>query len=249
MRVTRLVAVAAASLLTLGLTGTSQAAQVPEKAELGSQQVEDARAQEKAQVLDRSKNKQVYEVEVVRVQTDPETGKHRVVFEAGKDARRLKQQSHGEDALSSLKSSLRAAPLAATDTDTGAHSSAEKDCVPKVRSASVQNSVTAASACRRYGRSNPHDSNNYAPEYYNLGRCYNNVLGRAFYYYDASVWYGPHVWYIRYDKCEMNRFGAGPNDWKRLRAHERDHTRGWGHYEGRPRCNAAYNPSIRICRC
>src|SRR5688572_23077349 len=54
----------------------------------------------------------------------------------------------------------------------------------------------------------------------------------------------PCAWRIRYDTAEMK--GAGPNDWKRLRAHELAHTRGWDHGEGTPGRNAAYYLGVRI---
>lgn len=49
---------------------------------------------------------------------------------------------------------------------------------------------------------------------------------------------------IRYDVDNMS--GAGPNDWRRLRAHERAHSRGWDHGQGSPRRNPAHNPYIDI---
>lgn len=107
-------------------------------------------------------------------------------------------------------------------------------------------SAAPAASLQRYGRTNPPDSNDYAPEYYNLAGCYDGIIGRAYYYRDGSVWYGPHVWYIRYDRCEMNRLGATSAGWGRLKAHERAHTRGWGHYEAPARYNAAYNPRVDI---
>ena len=51
---------------------------------------------------------------------------------------------------------------------------------------------------------------------------------------------------ITYDAGQMRRAGAGPNDWGRLIAHERAHTRGWDHGQGTPRTNPAYNPLIDI---
>jgi hypothetical protein len=54
----------------------------------------------------------------------------------------------------------------------------------------------------------------------------------------------PCQWAIRYDTAEMA--GAGPNDWSRLIAHERAHTRGWDHGEGTPGTNPAYWRSVRI---
>lgn len=99
------------------------------------------------------------------------------------------------------------------------------------------------------GQTYPSDSNRYVPEYFsgpNVGSCYNNILGFDDYYYDYSVWYGPVVHYITYDSCEMNRLGATSAGWSRLYAHERAHSRGWGHYEAPARLNAAYYPTVNI---
>lgn len=99
------------------------------------------------------------------------------------------------------------------------------------------------------GQTFPSDSNRYVPEYYsgpNVGSCYNNVIGFDDYYYDYSVWYGPVVHYITYDSCEMNRLGATSAGWSRLHAHERAHSRGWGHYEAPRSSNAAYYPTVDI---
>jgi hypothetical protein len=82
------------------------------------------------------------------------------------------------------------------------------------------------------------------PQYYgSYTGCYDGVIGRSVYVTN------PVRWRIYYDTCEMNRLGAGPNDWDRLRAHERAHTRGWGHWEEPRQYNPAYYPRVRICRC
>lgn len=94
------------------------------------------------------------------------------------------------------------------------------------------------------------DSNRYVPEYNRVvDTCYDNILGRDYAYYDYQASYGPLVHYIEYDTCEMNRYGAGPNDYDRLYTHERAHSRGFAHYEGGPSYNAAYYPTIDICGC
>jgi hypothetical protein len=92
------------------------------------------------------------------------------------------------------------------------------------------------------------DTDGYVPEYYVCGP-YNGVLGRYYYRY----WYSTSTGRITrvegaiyYDRCEMRSLGAGTNDWARLIAHERAHSRGWDHYEGSPATNAAYYPTMRI---
>lgn len=49
---------------------------------------------------------------------------------------------------------------------------------------------------------------------------------------------------IRYDTYNMRN--AGPNDWSRLRAHERAHARGWDHGQGTPSTNPAHSPYVNI---
>jgi hypothetical protein len=96
----------------------------------------------------------------------------------------------------------------------------------------------------RYGNTFPRDADGQVPERYgNFTGCRDGVIGRATYVTN------PVRWQIVYDTCEMRRLGAGPNDWGRLRAHERAHTRGWGHYEAPRRDNPAYYPRVRICGC
>lgn len=98
----------------------------------------------------------------------------------------------------------------------------------------------------RYGTTYPRDSDGRVPEYY--GRytgCSDGIIGRSSYVRSGGV----TKWTTRYDTCEMRRFGAGKNDWARLKTHERAHTRGWGHWERPQSSNPAYNPRIRICRC
>lgn len=93
----------------------------------------------------------------------------------------------------------------------------------------------------------PPDSNGYVPEYYGVvGTCYDGVVARDTWYVDRSAWYGPYVHYIVYDSCEMRRLGATGAGWARVKAHERAHARGFGHYEGSPSYNAAYYPSVSV---
>lgn len=49
---------------------------------------------------------------------------------------------------------------------------------------------------------------------------------------------------IYYDTTNMK--GAGPNDWKRLRAHERAHSRGMDHGQGSRKTNPAFSPYVDI---
>lgn len=49
---------------------------------------------------------------------------------------------------------------------------------------------------------------------------------------------------IRYDTHNMRN--AGPNDWAKLRAHERGHAGGWDHGQGSPSANPAYFPRMPI---
>ena len=93
----------------------------------------------------------------------------------------------------------------------------------------------------------PADSNGYVPEYYGVvGTCYDGIVARDTWYVDRSARYGPYVHYIVYDSCEMNRVGATSAGWARVKAHERAHARGFGHYEGSPYYNAAYYPSVNV---
>ncbi|MFD1146478.1 hypothetical protein [Saccharothrix hoggarensis] len=98
----------------------------------------------------------------------------------------------------------------------------------------------------RYGSTFPRDSDGHVPEYFgSYTGCSDGVIGRATYTRSGGV----TKWTIRYDTCEMRRLGAGDNDWTRLKAHERAHTRGWGHWEAPQSDNPAYYPKVRICGC
>ena len=103
-----------------------------------------------------------------------------------------------------------------------------------------------ATAQGRYGTTFPRDSDGRVPEHFGnyTGRS-DGVIGRATYTRSEGV----TRWTIRYDTCEMRRLGAGDNDWARLKAHERAHTRGWGHWEAPRSDNPAYYPKVRICGC
>ncbi len=88
-----------------------------------------------------------------------------------------------------------------------------------------------------YGHYLPRDSDGYVPEYYGtVGTCYDGILGRASWSWNS---YGTVRFWITYDSCEMQRMGATAEKWRCIKAHERAHSRGWGHWE-RP---AAYNPA------
>ncbi|NUQ88314.1 MAG: hypothetical protein HOQ43_07610 [Glycomyces artemisiae] len=91
------------------------------------------------------------------------------------------------------------------------------------------------------GHTYPPDLDGNVPTYYG-GDCYDNVLAYA-------TWWSEGDWYIVYDKCEMERWGAGQNDWDRVGAHEKAHTDGWGHGEEPRDRNAAFDAGIVICRC
>lgn len=91
------------------------------------------------------------------------------------------------------------------------------------------------------------DTNGYVPEYYDaVGTCNDGVLAKTHYQYDSSQWYGPHVMWIVYDTCEMERLGATSAGWERLMKHERAHSRGWQHGEGDPKYNDAYSPQVAV---
>lgn len=91
------------------------------------------------------------------------------------------------------------------------------------------------------GTTYPPDVDGYVPTQYG-GDCYDGVLAYA-------TWVSVGDWYIVYDKCEMERYGAGQTDWDRVGAHEYAHTEGWGHYEEPRALNAAFEPGIAICGC
>jgi len=103
------------------------------------------------------------------------------------------------------------------------------------------NDDPGVSAQRATGTTYPPDIDGNVPTYYG-GDCYDNVLAYA-------TWWSVGDWYIVYDKCEMERYGAGQSDWDRVGAHEKAHTDGWGHGEEPRALNAAFDPGIVICRC
>jgi hypothetical protein len=92
------------------------------------------------------------------------------------------------------------------------------------------------------------DSNGYVPEYIvqTVGTCTDGILATTHYEYNTSVWYGPNVMWIEYDSCEMDRLGATPAGWDRVKAHERAHSRGWQHGEGDPKYNDAFYPQVNV---
>ena len=84
---------------------------------------------------------------------------------------------------------------------------------------------------------NCRDADGVVPEHY--GSYGEDWLG-----YTDTVSKKPCQREIYYDTHNMK--GAGPNDWKRLRAHERAHARGLDHGQGRPSRNPAYSPYVDI---
>jgi len=60
--------------------------------------------------------------------------------------------------------------------------------------------------------------------------------------YDARV-------YIHYDINQMRNHCAAQDDYNDMYRHERAHSRGWRHNEGRPSTNGAYYPSIGKLPC
>ena len=87
------------------------------------------------------------------------------------------------------------------------------------------------------GHDNCRDADGIVPEHY--GRYGQDWLG-----YTDVVSEKPCQREIYYDTHNMR--GAGPNDWARLRAHERAHARGWDHGQGSPSKNPAHSPYIDI---
>lgn len=92
------------------------------------------------------------------------------------------------------------------------------------------------------GNSFSPDSNGYVPEYEGRpnGSSSDLILGTTYFYRDP----GGNQSYIKYDNAEMRRCNANRYDYLALYAHERAHSRGWGHYERPASKNAAYNPKI-----
>jgi hypothetical protein len=92
-----------------------------------------------------------------------------------------------------------------------------------------------------HGHTYTPDYDGYVPTSYG-GDCYDGVLAYA-------SWWSVGDWYIVYDQCEMQRYGAGQTDWDNVGRHEKAHTEGWGHHEEPRAYNAAFEPGIVICRC
>lgn len=94
------------------------------------------------------------------------------------------------------------------------------------------------------GREQHVDSDRVVPEYYeHVPDSGDSILvGRAHSYFASST----NKWlrWIHYDSAQMNYYCASDTAWRKLRAHERAHSRGWGHYEVPSEYNAAFNPSI-----
>jgi hypothetical protein len=84
---------------------------------------------------------------------------------------------------------------------------------------------------------NCRDADGIVPEHY-------GNYGQGWLGYTHTVSTRPCQREIYYDTHNMR--GAGPNDWRRLRAHERAHARGWDHGQGSPSRNPAHNPYIDI---
>jgi hypothetical protein len=84
---------------------------------------------------------------------------------------------------------------------------------------------------------NCRDSDGHVPEHY--GSYGEDWLG-----YTDTVSKKPCQREIYYDTANMK--GAGPSDWRRLRAHERAHSRGWDHGQGSPSRNPAHSPYVDI---
>ena len=84
---------------------------------------------------------------------------------------------------------------------------------------------------------NCRDADGFVPEYY--GRWGGRWLG-----YTATLSRNPCQRAIFYDTYNMRN--AGPQEWSKLRAHERAHARGWDHHQGTPSTNPAWNPYLRI---
>lgn len=51
---------------------------------------------------------------------------------------------------------------------------------------------------------------------------------------------------VRVNDCLLEKLGAGPQDRHNVISHEMAHTRGWDHFDGRPRINPGYYPKYRI---
>lgn len=94
------------------------------------------------------------------------------------------------------------------------------------------------------------DSDGYVPVYYKCG-----ISGLGTYRYSYNYYYsgGRYYFYnvrgaIYLDYCQIRRYGGynWRQDLNRVYRHEVAHSRGLDHYQGSPRYNAAYYPSLRI---
>jgi hypothetical protein len=96
----------------------------------------------------------------------------------------------------------------------------------------------------------PRDKDGYVREYTGdpTNGHYDRVLGQTFWIYYSGT-SGGYDDYIEYDWAEMRRCNATSSDNQKLIAHERAHSRGWGHYESPEGYNAAYDPIIRTVHC
>jgi hypothetical protein len=86
----------------------------------------------------------------------------------------------------------------------------------------------------------PHDTD------HKVGESFDNFPDVAFAVSKMLQKGGQVQWNIYYNTAKINHWNPGPNDWRRIKAHERAHCRGWGHGDGNPTINAAYNPKVLI---
>jgi hypothetical protein len=79
------------------------------------------------------------------------------------------------------------------------------------------------------------------------GWWYNTETQESYWYEKSEGWIPPGVHNeIYYDTCEMEEWGAGPNDYWNLYYHEQAHSRGLDHGDEPREENDAYNSSIQI---
>jgi hypothetical protein len=79
------------------------------------------------------------------------------------------------------------------------------------------------------------DADGDVPEHY-------GVYGQGWAGYADTISEDPCQRVIYYDTEVMK--GATKDEWRRLKAHERAHTRGWDHGAGTPETNPAYYDSV-----
>jgi hypothetical protein len=91
-----------------------------------------------------------------------------------------------------------------------------------------------------WGRSHPHDSDLQVPEFYGDFPDVRFAVTR----WRASGDRAVHR--IFYNTRRIGAWNPGPSDWMKIRLHERAHARGFDHWEGSPRTNDCYYPTIRI---